>query len=370
MRSSSLFIVLLALTARAASAPVELIRTPEGGLQPQAAVDGSGTIHLIYFKGDPKAGDVFYVRQKPGQANFSAPVRVNSRDGSVMAIGTIRGAQIAIGRNGRVHVVWNGAAGAEPAVVDGKKTEPMVYTRMTDGKFEPERNVLTFAAGLDGGGSVAADERGNVFVVWHANPPDNKLGERGRAVFVARSSDEGKTFAREELATGVPTGACGCCGMKAFAHGKDLYLLYRGASNVVNRDMHLVQSGSSLLLEQWNVATCPMSSASISASSNAVYVAWETAGQVRITKAGATAANISPPGEGKRKHPSLAVNTKGEVLLAWTENTGWAKGGSVAWQLFTRDLQPVGEKGSSAGVPAWSLVSAVALADGSFRIFY
>ena len=370
MRSSSLFVLFLVLSTGAVAARVELVRTPEGGLQPQAAVDPSGTLHLIYFKGDPKAGNVFYVQQKRDETGFSPAIRVNSRDGSVMAIGSIRGAQMALGKNGRVHVVWNGATGAETAVIDGKKTEPMVYTRISNGRFEPERNVLTFAAGLDGGGSVAADEHGNVFVAWHANPPDNKLGERGRAVFVARSQDEGKTFASEERASEVPTGACGCCGMKAFASGKDLYLLYRGASNVVNRDMHLVRSGSSLLLDPWNVATCPMSSASMVAGASEVYAAWETAGQVRMAKVTPAAAKISPPGEGKRKHPSLAVNAAGQVLLAWTENTGWAKGGSVAWQLFTGDLQPTGEKGLSPGVPAWSLVSAVALADGSFRIFY
>ena len=37
---------------------VRLLRVPNGGIQPQAAVDGKGTIHLIYFKGEPGAGVV------------------------------------------------------------------------------------------------------------------------------------------------------------------------------------------------------------------------------------------------------------------------------------------------------------------------
>ncbi len=48
---------------RTDSAPrIELLRVPEGGLQPQVAVDARGTVHLVYLKGDPAACDVFYTR--------------------------------------------------------------------------------------------------------------------------------------------------------------------------------------------------------------------------------------------------------------------------------------------------------------------
>ena len=39
-----------------------------------------------------------------GSATFSVPIKVNSLPGSAIAAGNIRGAHIAIGRNGRVHV--------------------------------------------------------------------------------------------------------------------------------------------------------------------------------------------------------------------------------------------------------------------------
>src|SRR2546425_6153245 len=70
------------------AAPVKLMRTPDDGLQPQALVDGKGALHLVYLKGDPKACDVFYTRRAAGQANFSAPQRVNSEPGSAIAVGT------------------------------------------------------------------------------------------------------------------------------------------------------------------------------------------------------------------------------------------------------------------------------------------
>src|SRR5262245_38011942 len=85
------------LTA-AESKRVTLVRTPNGGIQPQAGVDSQGVVHLIYYKGDAGGGDVFYVRQEPGQDTFSKPLPVNSQPGSAIAVGTIRGAQLAIGK--------------------------------------------------------------------------------------------------------------------------------------------------------------------------------------------------------------------------------------------------------------------------------
>ena len=41
-----------------ADAKITLLRTPDHGIQPQAAVDDKGTLHLIYFKGDAFAGDL------------------------------------------------------------------------------------------------------------------------------------------------------------------------------------------------------------------------------------------------------------------------------------------------------------------------
>src|SRR5438034_784538 len=71
---------------------VNLVRTPNNGLQPQAVMDERGTLHLIYLAGEPGTNDVFYVRRAAGKTDFSAPLRVNSQPGSAVAIGTIRGA--------------------------------------------------------------------------------------------------------------------------------------------------------------------------------------------------------------------------------------------------------------------------------------
>lgn len=244
-RHAAAFAILLLARCAGGSADgsrVTLLRTPDGGIQPQAVVDARGVIHLIYFKGGPGGGDVFYVRRETGKESFSTPMRVNSQPGSVIAVGTIRGAQIALGKAGRVHVAWNGSGRAIPTGPGGGA--PMLYARLNDAgaAFEPQRNLMRLTRDLDGGGSVAADGAGNVYVAWHGHEGAGQ-NEQGRRLWVARSRDEGKSFAREAPAFAQPTGACGCCGTRAFADsGGGVYVLYRSASTNVDRDMYLLVS--------------------------------------------------------------------------------------------------------------------------------
>ena len=379
----SLFVwVWLTLPSWADSSEVTLFRTPDGGIQPQAAVDPAGAVHLIYFKGKPQGGDIFYVRREPGEREFSSPIRVNRQRGSAIAMGTVRGAQLALGRKARVHVAWMGGEGASRVTIDGKEATPMLYTRLNDAgtAFEPERNLITWAAGLDGGGSLAADSAGNVYVAWHASPPQNAKGEAGRAVFIARSTDEGRTFERERPANPKPTGACGCCGMRAFADSKgSVYLLYR-AANEISRDMTLLVScdqAASFQLEtvnQWTTKACPMSTCAVAECNSGVAVATEREGQVCFNQVERGSLKLSQPtftqGGEKCRHPTVAANSKGEILLAWTEGTGWEKGGALAWQVFGQDGKPTSQRGRTDGVPVWGLPAAVGQSDGGFLIVY
>jgi len=377
-------VILLITTAVAQAAPVAVIRAPDGSIQPQAVVDIRGVVHMIYFKGEADGGDIFYVHRKSGEVEFSKPMRVNSQSGSVTAMGTIRGAQLAVGKNGRVHVVWDGMGkGAARVLIDGKETAPLLYARLNDGgtAFEPERNVITYAAGLDGGSSVAADLQGNVYVVWHAPQPGNTNGEAGRAIFVARSSDEGKTFEREKLALSKPTGACACCGMRACADQSGaVYILFRAATEHVDRDETLLVSprpGAEFQIanvHKWRANICPMSSATLTEANARILAAWETGGDVFYaslnSKTLQVSSPISPDGKASRKHPVAVANERGETLLVWTENTSWGKGGAVVWRLFDSDSKGISEEKRAEGLPAWSLATAFAEANGDFVIVY
>ena len=359
-----------------AAGKVTLLRVPDGGVQPRTAADTTGKIHLVYLKGDPKACDVFYATKEAGRTNFLKPLSVNTQPGSAIAVGTVRGADIALGRGGRTHIAWNGSQQAGAS--DGA---PMLYARLNDARdnFEPQRNLMTSTTHLDGGGSVAADADGNVYVIWHGHRRAGPQDERHRAVFLARSTDDGKTFAPEQEISPEGSGACGCCGLKAFADTSGrLAVLYRAANAAGNRDVTLLVSRDhgntfqSSVLGPWKISMCPMSTMSLGEEDDGrLLAAWETAGQVWYSKiggkAGDSATPVSVPGNaGQRKHPVLTSSAKGSgIFLAWTEGTGWARGGSLAWERVES-----GESGWAEGVPVWGSVAAVAELDGGFTIIY
>lgn len=364
-------------------AAVRLMKTPNGGIQQQAVIDERGRLHLIYYVGEPFGGAIYYVRREAGEETFSTPIRINSQPSSAIAFGTMRGAHIAVGKKGRVHVAWNGSITAEPR--GPKNSDPMLYARMNDAgdAFEAQRNLMRFSSGLDGGGSIAADKAGNVYVVWHGD--SEKKEEQHRRVWLARSTDGGKTFAREASVLNEETGASGSCGMRAFVDRRGaVYLLYRTATDLTNRGMFLLvstdrgRSFRGLRVDEWNLAVCPMSTAAMTTAQNdpkTVLAVWENNRQVYFAaldpKALRKPIPIAAPGEtGRRRHAAIAMNTRGETILVWIEVKGWNKDGAVAWQVFDRNGKPAAEKGIAPGAPVWGLGAVVAEADGRFTIFY
>ena len=359
---------------------VSVLRLPNGAIQPQVATDSSGLAHVVYFSGEPANGDLFYATVDDS-GTFSSPLRVNSESGSAIATGTVRGAQLAIGRNGRIHVAWNGSSGAMPKGPRG--ATPMLYSRLEPARrvFETQRNLLQYASGLDGGGAIAADEKGRVYVAWHAGGPDSR-NEGDRRVWLAKSLDDGRTFAKEHPISDVSTGACGCCGMDGLIDRLgSLFFLYRSAREVTHRDTYLLRStdGAAFIstrLQEWSIGACPMSTFALADGPDGVLAAWEADGQVQFARlkgpgSAAPSGIVEAPGLARnRRHPTLATNARGAILFAWSEGTGWQKGGAVAWQIFDRDGRPTSELGRATGVPIWGLVAAYARRDGGFTLLY
>ena len=364
--------------AQPSTAAVALVATPDGGVQPQALSDSRGTLHVIYFKGQPGGGDLFYVRRPAGAPAFSAPLRVNSEAGSAIATGTVRGGQLALGRNDWIHVAWN-AAKPIGGTANGVKYTPMWYARLPPGAtaFEQQRAIGEHTRHLDGGGSVAADTRGRVYVVWHA--AGLKDGETDRRIYVARSADDGGRFTSEE-ALAPDGGLCGCCQLETLAASDGrLQILYRAAGAGVHRDAMWMTVGPTaasvpVRLQPWELPACPMTTFALAAGPGGIHAAWETQHQIytaTLDPARGTFSSVAPIGGAAiRKHPSIAINKAGERLVAWTEGTAWARGGTVAWELQDRNGRRLAGATNAATVPIWGLVSAVARPDGSFVIFH
>ncbi|MEP6716463.1 MAG: sialidase family protein [Terriglobia bacterium] len=375
-----------ALARTAEGNPVQVAAVPGQGIQPQIALDG-GVLHVVYFAGDPKNGNVFYRRSKDFGKTYSPPIQVNSQQGSAIALGAIRGAQISVGKAGRVHVAWNGSDVAEPRgpknTEGGRPGSAMLYARMNERgtAFEPQRNVMRETFGLDGGGSVTADRNGNVYVGWHGKAPGAKQGEAGRQVWIAQSRDDGGNFSAEHPASSESTGVCGCCALRLFADSRGaVYGLYRSATENVHRDIYLLHSGdtgktfSTGLVQRWEINACPMSSMNFIETPAGVLGAWETQTQVYFApmQRGADLARtsaIAPPGDKpKRKYPVLAHNSRGETLLAWVEGSGWQRAGTLGWQIFDKDGRPGAASTTRVDVPVWSFPAALVRPDDGFTI--
>jgi hypothetical protein len=237
---------------------------------------------------------------------------------------------------------------------------------------------MTRTFGLDGGGTIAADSAGHVYVAWHGKAPGAMSGEAGRQVWIAKSDDDGKRFAAEQPAWKNSTGACGCCGIAIYADSKGtVRVLYRSATENVYRDIYVLtshdyaESFDGRKLHPWEINACPMSSMAFSEADGKIEGAWETGGQVYFENLeDVNAAPVSAPGENKgHKHPRIAISPNGDTLMVWTEGTGWARGGSLAWQLYGASGKLIGDKGTTAGVPTWSF-GAVVAKPGGFILIY
>jgi hypothetical protein len=311
----------------------------------------------------------------PGAGEFSAPLRVNSVSSTALATGSVRGGQLSVGTNGRPHVAWYGAQEIDVA---GSKRRPVWYSRLGNDslKFEPQVNVAAKSTGIDGV-TVAADQRGNVYVAWHGQGPEE--GEAHRTVYVARSKDQGTTFVPDAPVAQASTGACGCCGLRAAVDATGTAnILFRSATGGVSRDAAwLTLSGAAaepVVLQTWTLNACPLSTFALAQDGQFLAAAWETELQIYYSRLNPGTRTFSAPvvmdGPPGRKHPSLATNGAGVTLVSWTEGTGWARGGTLAWEAIDRSGRNLLARSNAAPVAVWGLVAVVARPDGSFLILH
>ncbi|MFP6899297.1 MAG: sialidase family protein [Opitutales bacterium] len=358
-------------------------KTPHGGIQPQAIVDASGTVHLLYYKGQPREGDLFYVSRAKGQRGFTAPLKVNSIASSACCVGSIFRARMAVGQGGIAHVLWHGSFGFVKKQWEkkGKERSPeefvfLFYTRLAQDKksFEPQRNLNSKTYGLDGNGAVTADRNGAVNVFWHAKIK----GQSKRMPFTVRSTNNGKSFSAESPIVNKPLGVCECCTLEAFSSSSGrLYVAYRTAG-LISRNVVIFSSDgrsgkfNELHRHHWNILACPASTFAFAEDDRRVFAAWENEGHVHLKDVLSATPSVNVSKASKSgKYPSLALNAKGDRLVTWSAETGWGKGGYVQYQVTNRNGAVSSQGKSPKYFPAaYSFSSACALPSGEFLVFY
>jgi hypothetical protein len=388
MKRTLLSIFCLALLLRPGVSPakdpeVTFEKTPHGGIQPQAIVDASGTIHLLFYKGKPREGDLFYVTRGRGRKAFSAPMKVNSTGGSACCIGSIFRARMALGPDGIVHVLWNGSFGfvRKQWEKKGKQRTPeeftyLFYTRLADDRksFKPQVNLNRNTYGLDGNGSITVDRNGVVNVFWHARVK----GRPDRMAFTVRSIDQGRSFSPASPITRRPLGVCECCTLEAFSSSRGrLYLAYRTAEKT-SRNVVIFSSGTGrssfneVHRHRWDIVACPASTFAFAEDERRVYAAWESEGHVYLKDVlSATPAVQVSRASKNGKYPSLAINAKGDCLVTWSTEAAWGEGGYVQYRVVNRNgaLSAGGTRPGHAPA-ADSFSSACALPSGNFIVFF
>jgi len=334
---------------------VNVTRVPGDAKVVKAQLGADGTIHLLLDAEDGPR----YVKSTDAGVTFSAPIKIVDSASQKPGL-TFQGEDLAIGKDGRVHVAMSN--NAWKLKLPEEEWGFYYASLLPDAKaFSPVRNLNRKPSE---GFSIAADERGNVTACFLSGK-----------LFTMVSHDNGETFGKY----GEPNPAwnpCDCC-TTAAVYGTDgnLALLYREETDN-ERDMFVVlsdQRGKSKPLRApvsdtlWKLNGCPMTYFTITRTDTGYVAAWPTKGQVyfaRLDKAGAAL----PPGE--IKTPGTSGMRNGLVALSASDGAtlvAWKNKDVLGWQLYDAKGQPQGEPGSAKS--AGSGAAGVVLPDGKFLVF-
>jgi hypothetical protein len=335
-----------------AAGSVQVIQTPNEGIVPDAEIDHQGVIHLAYVSGE----DVYYVKSSDRGKSFSTPIRVNTEAGTTFG-GRYRGPDIAIGQEGRIHVIWYTNA-YQRRLPEDQWGVFYSYLNVSKTAFVPARNLNHRPSDNY---ALAADDRGRVAVFWMA----------GR-VYLYLSDDGGETFPSAMAIDQADP--CECCASRAyFSTNGTLYFSYRDKADDI-RDMYLMVladgqktfSREKLSVTSWKINACPMTGTYLTGWNRENLIAgWETKRQVYFARLDPTG-HMLPPGEVKAtengKYPVVLSTPDGTALVAWKT------GSTLEWRMYDAGGKPQGSPGS-APVSNAHRPAGVVTREGEFLLF-
>jgi len=161
-------------------------------LGPSLAVDAQGVIHLAWTLGERADADVRVTRSEDGGDTFDAPSSVHPGSGHVDA------PQLAVDGQGTVHLVYGESAEGP------MQRYRIKYTRRAAGDEAFAAPVDISSRQLERFGStgfpaIATGTDGHVYVAWEVFP---EAGTRPNGLGFAYSTDRGETFSGPEVVPG------------------------------------------------------------------------------------------------------------------------------------------------------------------------
>jgi hypothetical protein len=316
---------------------------PEGAApafrQPQLAA-GAKMTALTFGAGNA----VYFSASSDGGASFSKPVKVSEQ--GKLSLGRHRGPRVAIAGDS---IVISAIAGEKGGGADGD----LVAWRSADGgkSWSAGVRVNDIAGSAREGLHAMASGEGVLFAAWL------DLRAKGTRLYGAASTDGGATWSKNVLVYASPDGSiCQCCHPSLFvdSHGA-IHAMFRNALAGA-RDMYIARStdgGKTFGAAEkqgagtWPLEACPMDGGglmatawrrdkdvflstepgheillgpgkdpAIAAGADGIYTAWSSGPGLRVSAPGKPVADLASAGA----FVQLASAPGGTVIAAWESN--------------------------------------------------
>ena len=283
------------------AAPPMVVQLSSPGVdaaEPATATATDGTFYVAWVNHYAKQADIMIARFNNNGEMQGSPVRVNRQQGVATAW---RGDQpsLAVGEDGSVFVVWTARVHLE-----GKHGSDLYLSVSNDRgqAFSSEVKINDDKVpGAHGMHSLAVAKNGRVYVSWldernvHKPKPSTKAEghhmESNRDLFIAHSSDGGRTFSANQK---VASEACPCCKTSLAVSGDGT--LYAGWRQVLPGNFRHIAVVSStdggatfsspkiVSDDRWVLQGCPVSGPSLSVDpAGNLRVLWYAAGEAEST---------------------------------------------------------------------------------------
>jgi hypothetical protein len=235
--------------------------------KPSIVARPGGGVYLTWARTMESQTAVLFARSLDG-VHFDEPVQL-STDGMDLDLGAENGPNVAVDTHGRIFVVWTAGswAASKSATTPAKPTtEDHTGHSKHSGKGSPRRpgtlNVYLVRSDEDGKTfskpirvnddpdgaehrfpTVATDARGAVYVAWLDKRKSTAQRPNFCSVYVAQSTDGGRSFQRNTDATaGQDNSICHCCRVAIAPHAdRGVFVAFRNDLDDL-RDMFLVHS--------------------------------------------------------------------------------------------------------------------------------
>lgn len=345
-------------------APVQLSAEGVDAAEPVTAAAADGNFYVAWVNHEVKNQADVMIGRFDGEGKMrGTPVRVNPQPGVATAW---RGdpPSIAAAENGSVYVVWTA-----PVEADGKNGTDLYLSVSKD-------MGQTFAApvkinddkvpGAHGMHALGVAGDGRIYVSWldernvHVPTPSTKAEghhmESNRELFIAHSTDGGRTFSRNQK---IAAEACPCCKTAlAVASDGTLYIGWRHVLPGNYRHIAVTSSTDAgatfskpviVSDDKWMLQGCPVSGPSLSVDDAGILkVLWYAAGEANTP--GLYFAETKDKGRSFSQGQLLAKETvRGTPVLAPGNE---ANGSDVAvWEMSGETkLRKIGNEGASISI--------------------